>query len=131
MAAGAQSNKASTSPYPGFLPGNQLGFRKGVSGNPGGRSKLLREVERLALEACPDAIAELHRLLLNSPSHRVRVAAAVAILDRGLGRAPVKLIDSQDRPIISEIRNLIVSPDGRVAEVHGSLQASPSSPIDH
>src|SRR4051812_37949250 len=126
MTAGVDRNDTSTQRRHSFLPGNQLGFKKGQSGCPGGRGKLLREVERLALEACPDAIAELHRLLLNSPSHRVRVAAAVAILDRGLGRAPVKLIDSQDRPIISEIRNLIVSPDGRVAEVHGSLQASPS-----
>src|SRR3954469_13643813 len=102
MSAGASPSDADRSvPSPTrswqFQRGNANAFSKGVSGNPGGRSKLLREVEKLALEACPDAIAELHRLLLNSPSHRVRVAAAVAILDRGLGRPPVKLIDSTDK----------------------------------
>src|SRR3954465_6970336 len=125
MTASAQNSNKSASRYPGFLPGNANAFPKGVSGNPGGRNKLLREVERLALECCPAAIAELNRLMLNSSSHRVRVAAAVAILDRGLGRPPVKLIDSTDKPLISEIRNLIVSPDGQVAEVHG-LRSPPT-----
>src|SRR3954451_1854070 len=130
MTAGSSSPSAGSSGKAAtqFKSGNSFSFRPGTSGNPSGRSKLLAEVETLALSYSKAAIERLHHLVHNARSERVQVAAATVLLDRGLGRPPVKLIDNQDRPLISEIRNLIVSPDGQVAEVHG-----PRSPpmIDH
>ena len=40
----------------------KLKFRKGQSGNPGGRPKVLGEVQELARQYAPKAIAELARL---------------------------------------------------------------------
>src|SRR3954451_12897672 len=132
MAAGAENNKASTSPYPGFLPGNQLGFRKGVSGNPGGRSKILREVERLALSYSKEAVERLHHLAHHGRSERIQVAACIALLDRALGRPAVRIVDKdgEDRPIVGRIENVIVSSDGRCAPVEARPSRDPGPPID-
>jgi hypothetical protein len=61
-------------------------FRKGESGNPGGRSKVLAEVQELARQHAPAAIAELSRLALKAKSETARIAAIRELLDRGYGR---------------------------------------------
>src|ERR1700751_4622804 len=61
-------------------------FRKGVSGNPGGRPKVLGEVQELARQHAPSAIAELARLALKAKSETARIAAIRELLDRGYGR---------------------------------------------
>src|SRR5262249_12321043 len=55
----------------------------GRSGNPGGRPRAALDVQALAREHTPDAIRALVAAL-DSPKERV--AAAVALLDRGWGR---------------------------------------------
>jgi hypothetical protein len=62
-------------------------FRKGESGNPGGRPKVLGEVQELARQYAPSAIAELARLALKAKSETARIAAIRELLDRGYGRA--------------------------------------------
>lgn len=58
-------------------------FAKGQSGNPGGQTRLQKDVKELAREhaqAAIDALAEA----LSDPKQRV--AAATALLDRGFGK---------------------------------------------
>jgi hypothetical protein len=60
-------------------------FQKGVSGNPGGKSKKLEELRKLALENCPRALERIVELV-ESEDERVAMMAAKEILDRGIGR---------------------------------------------
>jgi hypothetical protein len=65
------------------MPGKGRPFQKGISGNPGGRPKVLGDVQELARQK-PEAIANI----MNdekAPS-AARVAAANALLDRGYGK---------------------------------------------
>ena len=62
-------------------------FPKGQSGNPGGRPKVLGEVQELARQHAPSAIAELARLALKAKSETARIAAIRELLDRGYGRS--------------------------------------------
>jgi len=63
-----------------------LKFRKGQSGNPGGRPKVLGDVQELARQHAPKIIAELARLALKAKSETARIAAIRELLDRGYGR---------------------------------------------
>jgi hypothetical protein len=59
---------------------------KGQSGNPGGRPKVLADVQELARQHVPAAIAELARLAVRAKSETARIAACRELLDRGYGK---------------------------------------------
>ena len=61
-------------------------FRKGQSGNPGGRPKVIGEVQELARQHAPTVIVELARLALRAKSETARIAAIRELLDRAYGR---------------------------------------------
>ena len=62
-------------------------FQKGTSGNPGGRPKVLGDVQELARERSPDAINTLAAIMDDQKAPpAARVAAANALLDRGYGK---------------------------------------------
>jgi hypothetical protein len=60
---------------------------KGVSGNPGGRSKIVAHVQELAREQTATAIETLTSIMTNPKcTDAARVSAANALLDRGYGK---------------------------------------------
>jgi uncharacterized protein DUF5681 len=71
-------------------------FKKGQSGNPGGRPKVIAEIRQLARERGPEAIAALVKVMTKGKSEAARVSAATALLDRGWGR-PKQSDDSEVR----------------------------------
>lgn len=75
---------------PARLPNGR--WLKGVSGNRGGKSKLLEAVRREARKVGPEAIKTLTDLMRNAKAEKVRLMAAMALLDRGFGK-PAATID--------------------------------------
>ena len=64
-----------------------MAFKKGQSGNPGGRPKVVAEVRELAREHTGKAIETLVSIMANpKAAPAARVSAANALLDRGYGR---------------------------------------------
>ena len=76
----ATSEQGQNSPDP---PSGQ--FRKGVSGNPGGRPRVSGEVRELAQSKAPRAFERLVELM-ESKDQRVAMAASNAVLDRAYGK---------------------------------------------
>lgn len=70
-----------------------MAFQPGQSGNPGGRPKAVAKVQDLARIHTEAAIGTLVEIMSDDTAAKpARVAAAVAILDRGYGK-PVQPID--------------------------------------
>jgi len=69
-------------------------WEKGQSGNPGGRPKVVGEVQELARQHTTQAIQTLVGICTNKEAPPAsRVAAANAILDRGYGKPSQHISD--------------------------------------
>ena len=96
-------------------PGRATAFKKGQSGNPGGRPKTVKEVQELAREQTPAAIQSLADIMTNSSSEAARVSAASELLNRAWGKAPQTITgEGGEGPVKAEIKVTFVSPDGTV-----------------
>jgi hypothetical protein len=74
----------------------------GRSGNPGGRPRAALDIQALARQHTPEAIAALVAALANP---RERVSAAVALLDRGWGKPTQPLAgDADAAPLVVDFR---------------------------
>ena len=73
-------------------------FKRGQSGNPGGRPKAIAELRDLAREHSPEAIETLVKAMRAATDARVRVAAAVALLDRAWGKPALEVTGSDGAP---------------------------------
>jgi hypothetical protein len=70
----------------------RMTFKPGVSGNPGGRPKVVGELRSLAREHTKAALEALVEIVGSKKAPpAARVAAANAILDRGYGRPETKI----------------------------------------
>jgi hypothetical protein len=79
-----RSRKAGSPPPPAHQ------FKPGQSGCPGGRPKASYDFSRSAREYTPDVLAMLVRSL-DARDWRERHSAAGILLDRALGKAPLKI----------------------------------------
>ncbi|NVE93382.1 DUF5681 domain-containing protein [Altererythrobacter lutimaris] len=65
-------------------------FKKGQSGNPGGKAKIVlpdgRTLTDLAREHTREAVETLVEIATGGESENARVSAAIALLDRGWGK---------------------------------------------
>jgi len=78
-------------------------FKKGQSGNPGGRPKEIAEVKELAREHMPAAIEALVSIMNNpKASDAPRGSAAAALLDRGYGK-PQQHITGDPIPYVARV----------------------------
>jgi hypothetical protein len=80
---------------PGKNPGRR--FKPGQSGNPAGKPKVIIEVVQAARERTVQAIETLEKIMLDpKATGSARVSAAVAILERGWGKAPQTMTVKRD-----------------------------------
>lgn len=97
-------------------------FKKGQSGNPGGKPKELKEIQLEARRLGPQALAALAKVCTSGKSEAARVAAAIAILDRGFGKPPAFVTGDPDRfRSIAELTDdelmaLIIAGDGQALD---------------
>ena len=86
-------------------------FRRGQSGNPGGRPKKLVRLQELERSKTDAALNRLIAIAENEKEPAsARIAAATAVLDRGWGRPTQTVAADAEKPPTSEIRVNIVSP---------------------
>ena len=101
------------------MPGKGRQFPKGVSGNPGGRPKVLADVQELARQQSPEAINTLVAIMQNEKAPpAARVAAANALLDRGYGK-PTQPISQT----LAKIDPSTMSDEELAAIVRGGIQS--------
>lgn len=82
-------------------------WKKGQSGNPGGRAKTDKELEALIKSYCPSAISTLYNIQRNPKSNdRARVMAANSLLDRGLGKPVQRIAGKDGAPVVVHVLTL-------------------------
>jgi hypothetical protein len=81
------------------------GFKKGKSGNPGGRPRALASVMHEARRHTPEALKTLLKLMRTAESESVRLNAAEALLSRGWGK-PVQAVQVDGRFLTKKLSDM-------------------------
>ena len=89
------------------LGNSSSGWRKGQSGNPGGRPKTPEEIKALLRSGLPAAVRTVIRLATYSKNENIRLAAAREILDRNLGKPAVAEAPSE---AVQPVQNVVRVP---------------------
>jgi Family of unknown function (DUF5681) len=88
-------------------------FRKGQSGNPGGKPKELRAIQLLARECGEAAIKTLNDVMMSDKSPpAAKTTAAIALLDRGYGKPPAFVTNAAD-----QFRDVVEMSDEELLEI--------------
>lgn len=83
-------------------------FLPGSSANPGGRPKDIHNICGLARELAPEAIATLAQLMRDG-NEKVRLQAAISLLDRGLGKPPVFVASEERNDLVKALEAISTS----------------------
>jgi Family of unknown function (DUF5681) len=83
-------------------------FKPGQSGNPGGRPKGLGHVRELARQRTDAAIVTLEGVMKHGRTDQAKVAAAVALLDRGWGK-PLQSVEFRDSAEWQDLRGRLLA----------------------
>ena len=94
-------------------PGRQ--FKKGESGNPGGRPKDLQEVKEYARVFTKEAMDTLVGIMRKGPTKERRTAAE-RILDRGWGKTEIPITGRDGGPVNVNIPTLVAQLQAIVGE---------------
>jgi Family of unknown function (DUF5681) len=86
-------------------PTGRGGFKKGKSGNPGGRPRQLASVMHEARRHTLEALQVQLQLMQSAESESVRLNAAEAILNRGWGR-PIQALQVDGRFLTKKLTDL-------------------------
>jgi len=97
-----------------FRPRNTSGlaqrWKRGQSGNPGGRPKVATEVRDLARQHTPEAIQELARLCTKARKEGDRIKAIELLLDRGWGKVVPVGVDPMAPTAEESVSNVVRVP---------------------
>lgn len=77
-------------------------FKKGQSGNPGGRPKEVNEVKDLARKHTKEAIDRL-AFWMRSDNPKASVSASGQLIERGWGKAPQEITGADGGALVVEI----------------------------
>lgn len=89
-------------------PRGNPNWKKGVSGNPGGRQAVPDEVKQAFDEMTPRAVAKLSELI-DDPDADIALKAVIHVLDRRLGkpRQAIDVTDMTDEQVREELRRVL------------------------
>ena len=97
-------------------------FLPGQSGNPGGRPRDVAEVRELARAHTADAIATLARIMTDpTQPPAAQVTAAVAMLDRGWGKANQPAQQNHGPTLLELIHQSVYEQSERAGQLVGSI----------
>jgi hypothetical protein len=82
-------------------PGNPNWVKGSASPNPGGRPRVVADIQTLARQHAPAAV---HALVEALRDPRTKVPAAIALLDRGFGRPVQMVAGERELPVSIEFK---------------------------
>jgi len=104
-------------------------FQKGQSGNPGGRPKVVGEVQELARQHTSGAVETLVSIMGNpKAAPAARVSAANALLDRGYGKPPQHITGEGGPVYVARLPEPCKTVDEWVASL-GDQTAAPTNGV--